>query len=107
LKNEAVGYAFCCACLVVVGLVGLSIANESECESALLCVLLVCSCFGGYFREGLCEREINNSTCLLRIVLCSRGFQYAVALVATSEKGYVSVKVTLTSPGGHSRDGIF
>uniref|UniRef100_A0A383W7F7 Peptidase M20 dimerisation domain-containing protein n=1 Tax=Tetradesmus obliquus TaxID=3088 RepID=A0A383W7F7_TETOB len=25
-----------------------------------------------------------------------------VALVATSEKGYVSIKVTLTSPGGHS-----
>jgi hypothetical protein len=35
LKDDAVCCAFCCACLVV-GLVGRSIANESECESALL-----------------------------------------------------------------------
>jgi acetylornithine deacetylase/succinyl-diaminopimelate desuccinylase-like protein len=61
----------------------------------MFCAVLPCA-------AACCLLIINNSTCLLRIVLCSRGFQNAVALVAASEKGYVSVKVTLTSPGGHS-----
>jgi hypothetical protein len=53
---------------------------------------------GEYHTCSMCHCRI---TALL-FLLCTAHALHAVAMVATSEKGYVSIRVTLTSPGGHS-----